>query len=126
MSLYLGGAELSKLSLSKSDITYKEYLEDNSSSIVIPNYITKLCDYCFYAGNYKSINIPTSIESIGSYCFGRCISLTNITIPNSVLSIGSNCFNSCSNLQTITINKSENSIEGAPWGATNATIVWNG
>ena len=27
---------------------------------------------------------------------------------------------------TITINKPQDSVSGAPWGATNATVVWNG
>ena len=41
-------------------------------------------------------------------------------------SISNTAFAGCTNLETITINKSEGSVSGAPWGATNATVVWNG
>ncbi|MGN0804312.1 MAG: leucine-rich repeat domain-containing protein [Candidatus Coproplasma sp.] len=43
----------------------------------------------------KSVTIPDSIISIGSYAFANCSNLTSIEIPDSVTTIGSNVFNSC-------------------------------
>lgn len=107
-------------------------------------------------GDLQSITIPNSVISLGIGCFSHCESLTEvifeepcqitelpqscfsneyytttnqikeITIPSSITIINDKCFYNCPQLTTITINKPENSIAGAPWGATNATIVWNG
>ena len=59
------------------------------------------------------------------YSFALCTALTNINIPESVADIGNNAFYLCNALDTITINKPKDSIAGAPWGAPNATVVWN-
>ena len=48
-----------------------------------------------------SVTIPSSVTSIGSYCFSYCRSLTSITIPESVTSIGKGCFYGCSGLTSI-------------------------
>ena len=68
----------------------------------------------------------TNLTTMPKYTFYNCTSLTNVALPSSLTSINSSCFGSCSNLTTITINKPKDSISGAPWGATNATIIWNG
>ena len=72
---------------------------------------------------------PCQIKKLPDYCFNSCKLLTEITIPSSVEEIGEECFAphwEATEPITITINKPEGSIAGAPWGATNATIVWNG
>ena len=72
---------------------------------------------------------PCQIKKLPDYCFSACKLLTEITIPSSVEEIGEECFAShweSTEPITITINKPEDSITGAPWGATNATIIWNG
>ena len=45
-----------------------------------------------------------------------CQKLTQIEIPSSVEQIGSSCFGSCSKLEKIIIHKSKGSISGSPWG----------
>jgi hypothetical protein len=42
------------------------------------------------------------------------------------MSIGSGAFNGCTNITSIVVHKAEGSIKGAPWGATNATVIWDG
>lgn len=96
----------------------------------------------------KTVLIKYGITSIPSTCFGSCTLLDNITIPDSVTELGYNAFNGCGSLKKvyigknvksisseafygtenliIKINQKENSISGAPWGATNATIEWLG
>ena len=68
----------------------------------------------------KSIVIPNGVTSIGPQAFYDCQGLTSITIPNSVTSIGTNAFDNCTSLETIHYS---GTATGAPWGATNATVV---
>ncbi len=106
----------------------------NDTNIAIPmRYeglpVTAIEDLAFfYAGNVKSIKIPSSIISIGNHAFGgcsglesvifengsklesigeaafeNCIALTSIVIGNNVKSIGNCAFQNCSKLESITI-----------------------
>ncbi len=85
----------------------------------IPDIILKsntkgIANYAFYNnyGNYslKSITIPDSVTSIGSYAFSGCSELTSVTIPDSVTSIGDYAFAYCNGLTSITIPDSVTSI----------------
>ena len=51
----------------------------------------------------KNSQIPNSVTSLGYYCFYACSSLTSITIPNSVTRLGENCFYNCLSLTPIPI-----------------------
>lgn len=124
-------------------------------SITIPNTVTRLGMYCFFqcpkltsvtfeepcqitelpyscfSNQYystpnllTSITIPNSVKILGQNCFYNC-GLTSINIPSSVTNIGNNCFAECPNLTTIYIDKPTDSIAGSPWGAENATVIWN-
>ena len=89
--------------------------------------MTEIIDEAFEGATaLTNITIPSSIIKIGSCAFSGCTSLSNITIPSSVIDIGSDAFDRCTNLTQITINKAQDSISGAPWGAPNATVTWQG
>ena len=98
-------------------------------------------------GSITELVIPEGATKIKLYCFQYCTSLKKITIPNSVMSIGMGVVTNCTALETITfegkpetINKialssnatlivcpwKEGEVEGAPWGATKATIKYTG
>ena len=82
---------------------------------------------CFAScGNLVTVYIGKNVETISDNAFAGCSSLQSITIPDNVIQIGSSAFNGCFGLTSITVNKPENSISGAPWGASNATVVWTG
>ena len=51
-----------------------------------------------YFNNLKSIIIPNTITSIGSYAFYNCNNLEEILIPSSVTNIGSSAFEGCNSL----------------------------
>lgn len=119
------------------------------ASVEIPPSVTKIGTRVFdHCESLTSIDIPSSVTEIGVYAFAFCTSLasvemsavttikgsafkgctalTGIEIPSSVTTIESQTFLDCDNLETITIHKAEGSITGAPWGATNATVIWDG
>ena len=65
------------------------------TSITIPSSVTSLGDYCFWGCSLTSITIPSSVTSLGEYCFSGCDDLTSITIPSSVITLGKSCFAQC-------------------------------
>ena len=78
--------------------------------ITIPNGVTSIGDYAFYACHgLTSIEIPDSVTTIGFEAFQDCIGLSRIKIPNGVTSIGANVFEGCSGL-TLEIGNIINSI----------------
>ena len=115
----------------KDDGTYAvaagttKYLSD----IVIPaSYqgkpVTEIAEYGFEQHNLKSITIPDSVTSIGSYAFYDCDALTSVTIGNSVTSIGGWAFMDCSSLASVTIGNSVTSIGGYAFsGCSSLTSV---
>ena len=65
--------------------------------------VTKLKDYTFYACNFTSITLPSTLTSIGNQCFCNCFALTSITIPEGVTSIGNQCFYNGYALNSVTL-----------------------
>ncbi|MEE0083081.1 MAG: leucine-rich repeat domain-containing protein, partial [Paludibacteraceae bacterium] len=55
-----------------------------------------------------SIEIPSSVTSIGDYAFKDCSGLTEIYIPSSVTHIEDWAFEDCKNLDVIIDNSEEN------------------
>lgn len=103
----------------------------NLTSIEIPEGVTAITAQCFRGmTNLAKVTFPTTLLAIPDFAFGGCTSLTSVEIPSNIVSISNSsnaeAFNGCTNLTTITIHKAEDSITGAPWGATNATIIWDG
>lgn len=99
---------------------------ENLESVIISDQSAGIGNYAFQKTKLKEILIPSSVKSIGSGAFYMCYSLKNVSIGNGIQAINSYAFSSCDALETITINKPSGSISGAPWGATNATVVWTG
>lgn len=73
--------------------------------------------------NMTGITINQGIEQLEGYVFANCSSLSNLEIPSTVTTINTNSFSTCPSITKIKINKKENSISGAPWGATQGLKV---
>ena len=82
-----------------------------------------------YCSSLESISMP-KIEVLGSDkelygIFNSSYKMTTINIPSTIQSIGKNVFKN-TNITTINIDKPADSIPGAPWAATGATVNWTG
>lgn len=81
-----------------------------------------------WCSSLKSINIPKieilSKDNADWGIFDYC-GMTTINIPSTIQSIGKYAFEN-TKITTINIDKPADSISGAPWGATGATVNWTG
>lgn len=78
-----------------------------------------------FVSGAKKVVIPEGFTKIYNSSTGD--TTTAVSIPSTVTEIEASAFaGSASVMTSITINKAEDSIPGAPWGATNATVVWTG
>lgn len=96
----------------------------------IPLCVTELESSGFLnCSRLSSVTITENVTTIKQNAFHSTPSLKELFVPSTVTTIegtaNSGAFYS-SSLETITIDKPQNSIPGAPWGATNATITWTG
>ena len=79
---------------------------DSIESIEMPSSITSIGNYAFHScGKLKSVTFGenSQLESIGEYAFSICLNLTNIVISSSVTDIGERAFEYCYNLENIVI-----------------------
>ena len=73
----------------------------------------------------NKLSIPDGYTVINdSFGFGGLTGLKEVEIPSSMTKIGLSSMPT--GVEKIIIHKSENSISGAPWGATNAQVIWIG
>lgn len=98
--------------------------------IVIPGNV-KTIDNGAFAGisTIESITLNEGLEELSTNAFAAvdedsASPITEVEIPSTVTTIASNAFDNQVNITHITIHKEEDSISGAPWGATNATVTW--
>lgn len=112
--------------------TYKGTMPENTS-VTIDEYTTTILDNAFHNSyNLTSVNIPSSVTSIGAgafantglteliipegvtnigtYAFENCYSLTSVTIPQSITSISEGTFLNCGSLNSLTIAESVKNI----------------
>ena len=82
--------------------------------------------FAYKSGVENVVFRSDEIGGIEIYAFSNCSSLKQIEIPyTGANSIGNNAFYGCDGI-TITLNNAAGTVNGSPWGATNATVIWKG
>lgn len=76
----------------------------NLTSIELPSTLTTIGEYAFYECNrLENITIPSGVTIIGKYAFYGCKNMKNIVIPARVTTIGEYTFYNCESLESISI-----------------------
>ena len=73
------------------------------TSIVLPETMEVLSDYCLTSSGITSINIPQSLKTIGVSSIAYT-NISSIVLPDTLESIGTSLFTNCYNLSRIDIN----------------------
>lgn len=98
----------------------------NISIQSIPSGVTEIKYYGFSkCSSITNMTLHANITDVGTRAFYDCTSLTTVTFKGTPSFLSSSVFEGCTNLTTINVPWSEGEIKYAPWGATNATIVYN-
>jgi hypothetical protein len=121
---------LTNLPSSLTDINPSAFRGCSSLALTsLPSGVRSIGNTSFYeCRGLTTITLPDTLLSIGQSSFGACTGLTTVTFlgtPTSIVSGSYASFNGCTNLTTINVPWSEGTVSGAPWGATNATIVYD-
>lgn len=96
---------------------------ENLESVTIPEKVTKIWGSAFYgcSKKLKSVQLPSTLQTIGFQAFYDCDQLSEITIPKSVTSIGYSAFGSCTKLESVMLAK-----DSVPTIAKFAFSNWGG
>ena len=91
----------------------------------LPSGITSIGNYAFNGcTGLFTISLPYSLDTLDS-AFGYCVNLSEVTFRSTPSSIGRSTFHRCQNLTEIRVPWSEGEVADAPWGATEARIIYN-
>lgn len=105
---------LSNLTLSKNlkSIPLRAFSGTTSlKELTLYSSIKLIGDESFYGSGIKSINIPSSVQSIGAKAFYDCKFLIDVSLVEGLTSIGESAFFGCSRLQRIQIPNGITTIE---------------
>ena len=74
----------------------------NLMDISLPQSLKKLDNSAFAWDKFATIELPDSLETMGTECFSGCLNLTAINIPDGITTLGLKVFNNCRKLRTLT------------------------
>ncbi len=78
--------------------------EDNGKSITVDYGITDICDEAFKNRRaLHKIELPQTLERIGTECFRGCTNLEEMDVPENTVSIGESAFRDCTNMKKLTV-----------------------
>lgn len=92
----------------------------------LPSGLTSIGAYAFKQGTgLASITLPPALTTIGDFAFANCTNLETVRFTSTVSAIPNGVFSGCTKLSTIYVPWSQGQVANAPWGASNATIVYD-
>ena len=99
-------SKIDGLTVREIDLGYQGnriYNNEMITAISIPSTVRTLGNYCFYnLPNLKTAEIPSTVKNFGENLFRRCTSLTKFTIPKAMTEIPEGMFVECTSLSKVT------------------------
>lgn len=96
------------------------------TSVDMPDNVIAIGDSGFYrCPKLQLTSLPSGITSIGDFAFLNCTGLETVKFTSTVSSIPNGVFSGCPKLSTIYVPWSQGQVANAPWGASNATIIYD-
>lgn len=80
-------------------------------SITLPEGLTTIGDNAFYQSGVKTVNLPSTLSSLGTSAFRECVNLKSIALPDALVDIKESAFDGCSTLKTLTLSVKVKTIE---------------
>lgn len=80
-------------------------------NVTLPEGLTTIGNQAFYGSGVKSINLPTTLNSMGTSAFQLCKNLKSIALPDALKEIKEYAFSENSSLKTMTLGNQTISIE---------------
>lgn len=72
------------------------------TTLEIPTSVTSIGNHAFYCCNgLTSVDFPSNLLSIGDWAFNGCSGLTSVDLPSSITKMGECVFNNCENLSNV-------------------------
>lgn len=101
--------------------------EDGVGIITFDRDLTRVGFNAFRFCAFTSVTLPNSVETIGSWSFHSCHSLTKVVIPDGVTTIDEEAFSNCDEVTEVVIGKSVESIGMNAFGgsAKLSNIIWS-
>ena len=95
------------------------------TEIVIPEGVTALGEGVFdWCTSLVRLTLPSTLQEIGSLCFGECRALKSVSIPEGITRLESHLFYNCTGLESISLPASLTSIGYLTFsGASNVKVV---
>ena len=73
----------------------------DANSIILPPSIESLSEGAFSGSSFKTIDLGSSLQRVGDYCFQNCSSLESLLLPASVISVGDGILRGCTSLKSV-------------------------
>lgn len=102
--------------LSDSDIFYDAGTEGDGIAVTFADDVTNVAQYLFkvssddHLPNVISVDLGSSVETIGMYAFTSLKGITSLDIPDSVITIDRDSFAGCTGLRELTLGSSVETI----------------
>ena len=87
--------------------------------------LDRIQTHFFEDTNLAIVKLDLASYVIESYAFYNCKELRQVCLGSGVNEISNTAFKGCNHI-AIMINKAEDAVDGAPWGAENANVIWLG
>lgn len=115
---------LSTLPNSVTSIGNSAFRSSGVAFTSLPSGLEYIGSNAFQSTGCSFKEIPASVKSIGASAF-VALNMPELTFLGTPQSISDDTFKQLSTLQIIRVTWSEGEVDGAPWGAINATIIYN-